>query len=75
MSSIAVIWISSSELSYVCHTYAMPIYVLLCGPKIRNKNSCILYGNDRIPLAKTTGNDRKFSSPSGSEADLNLEKL
>ena len=28
MSSIAVIWISSSELSYVCHTYAMPI----CAP-------------------------------------------
>ena len=26
MSRIAVIWISSPELSYVCHTYAMPIY-------------------------------------------------
>ena len=25
MSRIAVIWISSPELSYVCHTYAMPI--------------------------------------------------
>ena len=33
------------------------------------------YGNDCIPLAKTTGTDRKFSSPSGSEADLHLEKL
>ena len=40
-SRIAVIWISSPELSYVCHTYAMPM--LLCGPKIRNKDSCILY--------------------------------
>ena len=28
MSRIAVIWISSPELSYVCHTYAMPI----CAP-------------------------------------------
>ena len=28
MSRIAVIWISSLELSYVCHTYAMPI----CAP-------------------------------------------
>ena len=28
MSRIAVIWISSRELSYVCHTYAMPI----CAP-------------------------------------------
>ena len=27
------------ELTYVCHTYACP-YVLLCGPKIRNKDSC-----------------------------------
>ena len=27
------------ELSYVCHTYALN--VLLCGPKIRNKDSCI----------------------------------
>ena len=45
MSRIAVIWISSPELSYVCHTYAMPI----CAPmraensKIRNKDSCILF--------------------------------
>ena len=28
MSRIAVIWISSLELSYVCHTYAMPV----CAP-------------------------------------------
>ena len=28
MSRIAVIWISSPELSYVCHTFAMPI----CAP-------------------------------------------
>ena len=28
MSRIAVIWISSPELFYVCHTYAMPI----CAP-------------------------------------------
>ena len=28
------------ELSYVCHTYAC-LYVLLYGPKIRNKDSCI----------------------------------
>ena len=28
MSRIAVIWISSPELSYVCHTYAMTI----CAP-------------------------------------------
>ena len=28
MSRIAVIWISSPELSYVCHTNAMPI----CAP-------------------------------------------
>ena len=42
MSRKAVIWISSPELSYICHTYAMPICVL-CGPKIRNKDSCILY--------------------------------
>ena len=28
MSRIAVIWISSPELSYVCHTYPMPI----CAP-------------------------------------------
>ena len=28
MPRIAVIWISSLELSYVCHTYAMPI----CSP-------------------------------------------
>ena len=28
------------ELSYVCHTYAC-LYVLICGPKIRNKDSCI----------------------------------
>ena len=28
MSRIAVIWISSPELSYVCHTYTMPI----CAP-------------------------------------------
>ena len=28
MSRIAVIWISSPELSYTCHTYAMPI----CAP-------------------------------------------
>ena len=28
MSRIAVIWISSPELSYVCHTSAMPI----CAP-------------------------------------------
>ena len=28
MSRIAVIWISSPELSYVCHTYAMP----MCAP-------------------------------------------
>ena len=28
MSRIAVIWISSPELAYVCHTYAMPI----CAP-------------------------------------------
>ena len=28
MSRIAVIWISSPELSYVCHTYAMPV----CAP-------------------------------------------
>ena len=41
MSRISVIWISSPELSYVCHTYTMP--VLLCGPKIYNKDSCILY--------------------------------
>ena len=34
MSRIAVIWISSPELSYVCHTYAMPI----CAP-MRAKNS------------------------------------
>ena len=27
------------KLTYVCHTYACP-YVLLCGPKIRNKDSC-----------------------------------
>ena len=29
MSRIAVIWISSPELSYVCHTYAMPICALM----------------------------------------------
>ena len=29
MSRIAVIWISSPELSYVCHIYAMPI----CAPE------------------------------------------
>ena len=34
MSRIAVIWISSPELSYVCHTYAMPI----CAP-MRAENS------------------------------------
>ena len=28
MSRIAVIWISSPELSYVCHTYAMSV----CAP-------------------------------------------
>ena len=28
MSRIAIIWISSPELSYVCHDYAMPI----CAP-------------------------------------------
>ena len=28
------------ELSYVCHTYTC-LYVLICGPKIRNKDSCI----------------------------------
>ena len=28
MSRVAVIWISSPELSYVCHTYAIPI----CAP-------------------------------------------
>ena len=30
------------ELSYACHTYASCAcpYVLLCGPKIRNKDSC-----------------------------------
>ena len=40
MSRIAVIWISSPELSYVSHTYSMPtVFVLLCGQKIRNKDS------------------------------------
>ena len=34
MSRIAAIWISSPELSYVCHTYAMPI----CAP-MRAENS------------------------------------
>ena len=34
MSRIAVIWISSPELSYACHTYAMPI----CAP-MRTENS------------------------------------
>ena len=38
MSRIAVIWISSPELSYICHTYAMPIYA-----------PCILYHNPQIP--------------------------
>ena len=28
MSRMAVIWISSLELAYVCHTYAMPV----CAP-------------------------------------------
>ena len=42
MSRIAVIWISSPELAYVCHTLQC-LYVLLCRPKIRNKDSRILY--------------------------------
>ena len=42
MSRIAVIWISSPELSYFV-TLVPCLYVLLCGPKIRNKDSCILY--------------------------------
>ena len=42
MSKIVVIWISS-DLSYVFHTYAMPICAPICGPKIHNKQSCIFH--------------------------------
>ena len=44
MSRIAVIWISSPELSYVCHTYAMPMCSYV-GRKfvIKILVSCILY--------------------------------
>ena len=41
MSGIVVIWISSPELFYICHTYAMPICAPIWGKKIRNKDSCI----------------------------------
>ena len=42
MSRLAVVWISSPEfLMFV--TFMPCLYVLLCGPKIRNKDSCILY--------------------------------
>ena len=52
MSRISVIWIPSPGLSYVCHTYAMPI----CAPmwaEIRNEDSCILY--IRTPLHECFG--------------------
>ena len=39
MSRIAVIWISSPELSMFV-TLMPCLYVLLCGPKNRNKDSC-----------------------------------
>ena len=44
ISRIAVIWISSPELSYVCHTYAMPIMCSYVGRKfvINILISCIV---------------------------------
>ena len=44
MSRMAIIWISSPELSYVCHTFAMLICALMWAEKfvIKILVSCIL---------------------------------
>ena len=44
----------------MCVTLMPGIYVLLCGPKIRNKDSCILYlvaSSENVPVFRVCGLD------------------